>query len=79
MGRPGDAGSPLALFDSPLQTFPVGNQPSFKVSFQSKSLLAALVSNDLLQRWHPLWLSPSPPAVTLLCPCRCQPASLHSS
>lgn len=70
MGRPGDAGSPLALFDSLLQTFPMGNQPSFKVSLQSKSLLAALVSDDLLQRWHLLWLSPFSPAVTLLCRCR---------
>lgn len=52
MGRPRNAGSPLALFDSLLQTFLMGNQPSFKVSSQSKSLLAALVSDDLLQRWH---------------------------
>lgn len=69
MGRPGDAGFPLALFDSLLQPLPVGNQPSFKGSFQRKSLLAALVSDDVLQCWHLLWLSLSPPAVTLLCPC----------
>lgn len=68
--RAGDAASPRVLFGALLQPPTVGNQPCFKVSFQRKSLLAALrqwqVSADLLQRWHLLRLSLPTPTVTLL-------------